>query len=845
MVGRTLARIAGGAARRPLPVLLATLAVVLAGTVLALRLEPTTSADQLVGADTEEYAATQAYYERFGDDAIYVLVRGPLTKLVLTADIQRVVGLEGCIGGNVPANVEPRGGPDGPCAQLGERKPVKVVYGPGTFINTSVGEIADRFAKESKKAQREAQRAARAARKLALARGISRAEADRLAEGARQLRQQQFVRDILQLSLRYGITRVPTLNDTAFVSRLVFANAARGEPKQRFAYLFPTKDSALIQVRLKPGLSDAEHDRAIELVRAAVAMPDWRLANGGTYVVTGAPVVLSDLTVSISDSIRLLLLAVVVFMALALAVVFRARARLVPLLIALGAAALTFGGLSAAGASLTMASIAVLPVLVGLAVDYAIQFQSRLEEGRGDVRRAALAGGPTILTAAAATAAGFLVLLLSPVPMVQGFGLLLVIGVVLALLLTLTAGVAAVAVLPRRSAPEPLAAAWRGAGELLTGNPPARAIGRAGAAVGRGALRLATERPRRMLGIAFVLAAAGWVMHTQTPVESDLQKLVPQDLPALEDLRALQEATGVGGQLDVVVHSEDGLARPETVRWMSDYQGRLLKRYGYRAGRGCGEAELCPAFSLPDLFEGDVAASRSAIEGLLDAVPPYLSQGVITADRKTATMAFGIRLMALERQQEVIETMRRELDPPEGVTAELAGLPVLAAAANERIASDWRRALQLLAGLLAVALVLLLALRSPRRALVPLVPIALATGWSGLVLWATQIPLNPMSVTLGALVIAISTEFSVLLSERYRQERAAGHDSAEALRRTYASTGRAVTASGVTAIAGFAVLVVSDITMLRDFGIVTVVDLTVSLLGVLAVLPAALVLQRR
>ena len=57
----------------------------------------------------------------------------------------------------------------------------------------------------------------------------------------------------------------------------------------------------------------------------------------------------------------------------------------------------------------------------------------------------------------------------------------------------------------------------------------------------------------------------------------------------------------------------------------------------------------------------------------------------------------------------------------------------------------------------------------------PLVPIALATGWSALVLFALRIPLNPMSVTLGALVIAISTEFSVLLSERYRAERAAGH----------------------------------------------------------------------
>jgi predicted RND superfamily exporter protein len=278
---------------------------------------------------------------------------------------------------------------------------------------------------------------------------------------------------------------------------------------------------------------------------------------------------------------------------------------------------------------------------------------------------------------------------------------------------------------------------------------------------------------------------------------------------------------------------------------MTRYQGALLKRYKYSEKRGCGKAELCPAFSLPDLFGKGGAKTQAQITGLLDAVPPYFSQGVITGDRRTATMAFGIRLMPLDRQKQVLDTMRATLHPPAGVSAQLAGLPVLAADANAAVASPWRRVLTLVAGLLAVGLVLLVALRSWRRAMVPLVPIALATGWSALLLFAIRVPLNPMSVTLGALVIAISTEFSVLLAERYRTERAGGLDAAAALERTYRSTGAAVLASGVTAIAGFAVLAVSDIRMLRDFGAVTVVDLTVSLMGVLLVLPSALVLGER
>ena len=201
--------------------------------------------------------------------------------------------------------------------------------------------------------------------------------------------------------------------------------------------------------------------------------------------------------------------------------------------------------------------------------------------------------------------------------------------------------------------------------------------------------------------------------------------------------------------------------------------------------------------------------------------------------------------MPLDEQQKVIDRMRADLDPPAGVTARLAGLQVLGAQANEALSSPLRRLGTLLAGLLAVGLALLLVYRRWERAWVPLVPIALASGWSALVLFVLRVPLNPMSATLSALVIAISTEFSVLLTARYREERAAGLAPAEALRRTYASTGAAVIASGATAIAGFAVLALSDVQMLSDFGRVTVVDLSVSLLGVLAVLPAVLMLAER
>jgi hypothetical protein len=834
-----LERIAHAAGRRPGRVLAVVAVLAAAATALALRLEPSASTDTLVGRGDATYQATERYREKFGDHSVIVLIRGELSNLLLTSNLGRLIGLEGCLSGNKPADQEAPGGPRSPCGRLATLKPVKVVYGPGTFANASVGEINDQIKARMEAKAAEADRAADAARRVARAQGKSRAEQKRLGESARQLVYAQFLRDLLQINLKYGLglSDLPSVDDANFISALFF-DPSRGAttPKARFAYLVPSSDAALIQVRLKPDLTDAQRAEAIELVRAAVRMPQFKLKGEASYTVTGAPVVAEDLTDALAGSTLRLLLVGLGVMAIVLCLVFRSRLRLLPLAVALAAVAITFGLMALVGAPLTMASIAALPVLLGLGVDYAIQYQARAQL-------------PVIATAALATGAGFLVLLLSPVPMVRGFGVLLVVGIAIAFALALTAGTAALAVRARGG---PLTSSARGAGELIDG--AARAAGRRLApvrAAAMAAVGAAVRYPRQVLLVGLVVAAAGWAVDSRTEVVSDIERLVPQDLPAVQDLQALQRATGVAGEIDVIVEGRD-LTDPAVVKWMRDYQSGLLSRYGYSAERGCGKAELCPALSFSDLFRSDAATSdRASIRALLDAVPPYFSSAVITGDRRTANLAFGIRLTSLERQQEIIDDMRARLDPPPGVQVHLAGLPVLGAEANSALSDPLRRLVTLAVGLLAVLIVLLLVHRRRgrreawRRAWVPVVPIALATGWSALVLWVLGVPLNPLSATLGALVIAISTEFAVLLSARFAAEREAGAAPAEALERTYRSTGAAVLASGTTAIAGFAVLALSDVAMLRDFGLVTVVDLTVSLLGVLAVLPAVLVLAER
>jgi hypothetical protein len=151
-----------------------------------------------------------------------------------------------------------------------------------------------------------------------------------------------------------------------------------------------------------------------------------------------------------------------------------------------------------------------------------------------------------------------------------------------------------------------------------------------------------------------------------------------------------------------------------------------------------------------------------------------------------------------------------------------------------------RRTLSLTALALVLAW-LLVALRSLTRALLVLVPVFVAVGLSSLAIDLAGIELTPLTTVAGPLVIAVGTEFSVLVLARYTEERELGRDPRAAVTDGVARLGRAFVASGLTLVGGFAVLMLSPMPLLRDFGIVVALDVLFALATTLVLLPPLLV----
>jgi predicted RND superfamily exporter protein len=125
---------------------------------------------------------------------------------------------------------------------------------------------------------------------------------------------------------------------------------------------------------------------------------------------------------------------------------------------------------------------------------------------------------------------------------------------------------------------------------------------------------------------------------------------------------------------------------------------------------------------------------------------------------------------------------------------------------------------------------------------VPLVPAALATGWTALVIWVLGVPLNPVSAGLGAILVAIGSGLATLLHARYVAARTAGNAPTASLEEVWRTARMDVTVPVLVLASGFLALTASDYPALRDFGAVGLAGLALELAGLVLVLPATLLL---
>lgn len=612
-------------------------------------------------------------------------------------------------------------------------------------------------------------------------------------------------------------------------------------PSAYVEQFMPETRHTLIMIQMPGSINEDNKKRVLAQVERTIEIVDF--PAGTTAVATGEPAYIIAMSEEMTSSLGSMLVLAFILMIIGLKIVFRhVRWSLLPIPVILVGLIYTFGAMGLLSIPMTMASMAVFPILIGLGADYAIQFQNRIEEelAKGESAEEAVIDtikhtGPAVAIAVVATSLGFIALLISPVPMIQDFGKMSLVGVILCYLVSMFVLVALLYRLDRRSLEKEAEKKLKKGlnGDKTTVETTTEHDSPLGKFLAKVSL-LTTKHYMIVITLASVFAIAGLYADEHVGVQTDTKDFVPQDMQALQDLNKLNRVMGGSDQLNVIIRADD-IMDPDLLQWMVDFSILEEERHNHITGSGSIGSLIYSGY-------GSIPSDKDTVISITDSMSSVVTDQYIEGGN------LGVLNLKLENDLQtqqvsnIIEAVENDLQwyvPPPGVTVTVTGNKVAETSIIGALTSG-RTAMGYL-GMAIIFLGMLLIYKDWMKSLATILPIVMVTGWLGGVMYLSGMEYNPLTATLGALAIGIGAEFTILMLERYFEERDRGLEPLDAMETAALRIGPAILASGFTVIFGFSALVASSFPMLRGFGIVTVIAVAFSLFSTIVVLPPIMV----
>jgi len=613
-----------------------------------------------------------------------------------------------------------------------------------------------------------------------------------------------------------------TFSNPEWVKFLLYNND--GKVRKSLNSVFVDDRTAQIVTRLPGNASLDKEGQASQVVQDAAA----KLKFGDATTVTSGPsVLLRDINDYLRGGMLTLGGIAVAIMALILVLLFKVRWRLLPLAVILIGVIWAFGVAGYIGIPLTIVTIAGLPVMLGIGIDYAIQMHARVEEevvierASHPIQETSRSLGPALLVVTFDAVFAFAALHFAKTPMIRDFGLLLAVGIAVICICSIIMPLAILGIREFKS--------------------PTKAKDFSGGPLGRLVVWLGSVTPRAavLFMVASVLVFAGGILvEDKLTLQTDPVQWVNQNSQTIKDIRTIEARSGGSSELGVFAQSKD-VFTDQFATFAHNFTKDTLAKYPNKLLTG-SSLETAIGDIINDVPGGsDLAPTGQDLKNAYDVAPADLKKSTVANNGEAFNIIFRTGPGSLEARAPVVRGIRANTKPPAGITATPSGLAVVGVGLLDNLTAN-RVELTYLA-ILFVFVFLTIRLRSIVRSLLSLVPVLIAVGAASLFAYAFDLKLSPMTAVGGPLVVAACTEFTSLILLRFIEERRRGLDPKEAVEVAAARTGRAFVVSGLTAIVGVAVLSFSSLPLLRDFGRIVAANVALALLSALVVLPPMLI----
>ncbi len=568
-------------------------------------------------------------------------------------------------------------------------------------------------------------------------------------------------------------------------------------------------------------LNEVQRKELLEEISKAIAFVDF--PAGYSVIVTGDPSFQVAIVNLMNSSNGSVLLLCGVLMIIALLLVFsHVRWSLLPLPIVLLGIFWTFGAMGFFHIPMSMVTFAAFPIMIGIGIDYAIQFHNRIDEemtkGKGILQAAVSTVSHVaipVIIAMVITEAGFVSLLISSVPSIRDFGKVCIIGLIMCYLSALFVNVTVIYLSERRS-PRKV--------DPKSHSEDGSAIG---AFIERTA-NFCVERWKPVLAVALIFALAGNYADMQADIETNAQNYIPQDLSPLIDLRHMKEVFGGTDAIQFMVQADD-VTDPKNLKWIDDFGDYLLD---FREDRT--ESVTSIATYIKAANDGVLPDDRTRIREIINALPSsvrdsYLSgHDLALVDVNVGDVQTNLGAEGMKRLIQSYEDDLTWMTPPPGISVRITGKQVVMTTVMDALTSG--RVQMSLLGLVLIFVLLLVIYRDLIKALLPVLPMLVVIGWMGLVMYYGGIKYTPLTATLGALILGVGSEYAIMMMERFYEELPNVGNPHDALKIAANRIGSALMASGATTVFGFAALMASPFNIISNFGLVTVLSVLLALI---------------
>ena len=602
----------------------------------------------------------------------------------------------------------------------------------------------------------------------------------------------------------------------------------------------PSNVMTLVQVQLGEGLSETVQETVLANVGSIVATSTP--PPGVTIAISGSPAFSQQMGTGLSSNMGILIGGALVLMIITMGVLFAyVRHRFMPVLLVAIGLITSLGLMGLAGISLNMAVIGAFPVLIGLGIDYAIQFHARFDEEarKGSLDNAVFMTvtrtGPAVMYAMLATSMGFLAMMVSTVPMIRSFGIVSIIGINTCFWVSCI-GMPTIALLlnyqPKQQTGQCYAVGTE-ACDTIIGKEKAKKKGSFsyGDFLTSTTVKIA-KNPIPVLLFAGLIALIGFQIDPTIPVTSDENTFVPSDMPAKINMDKVTRTIGATSTMDLMAMGSR-ITDLDTVRWIKKFQDYELAHH----------PELTLATSIVTYIlqynNGLMPETQAELDAVLASIPEETKDSILSSSMN-GVIRFSSEDISMDQENTLKDAMVSEiafLEPPIGITVVPAGSFELYTSLLGEMSESKDKMTVL--GFIFVFIFLILVYRHI-HAVSPIIPIIFVVGWNAVMMVLIGLDYNPLTATLGSMTIGVAAEYTILVMERYTEEEERLHDPIAAIQESVQKIGTAITVSGLATFFGFSALCLATFPILSNFGLSTLIAIGFSLIGAIFIMPAVL-----